>query len=308
MKFCCALLYLNLVAKMVQGLTLYNNSGWMSLGNNLSALLLLQGELPQYIYESTADTSFFSNTTTINSYGLVDLASIMINSVNGSATNLTKRDTGSSGMDKVFQLLGLDINAGLVTQLATMGVGASGSTTATVFSNSTQLSKRDTQYCSSGIQIVWDYVKTAGRNTYKKFTWQNMEWAWGGFERINEQQSYILASASTIASWVKGSSTKSECKGFTYVLKDNNYPNDYWIVGGAPWTTGNNCDTTASLNTITEALEESWKDVINRKMVGNCARLHNGGTWYTDVRVLTAETAADCGLNLWNYQCDNYVN
>lgn len=78
-----------------------------------------------------------------------------------------------------------------------------------------------------------------------------------------------------------------------------------WIVGGAPWTTGPNCDTTADVSTIREAVYESLLDDRNRKIVGVCQRMCNGGTWHADVRIILAAMAADCGVNIWQMGCNN---
>lgn len=75
---------------------------------------------------------------------------------------------------------------------------------------------------------------------------------------------------------MKGASTKQKCNSFSYWLDlyaDGAAERSY-LVGIAPWTTGANCDTTASQDEMRDIITKWLPEVVNRKMTSYCVRFN----------------------------------
>lgn len=109
-----------------------------------------------------------------------------------------------------------------------------------------------------------------------------------------------LTTTMTNLGWsIKQGSQKKDCgSSDVYVLtKDNGQ----WEVAWSTWTTGSNCDTTASYQTISYALRNAVNDEEYNRKMGFCVRMDHGGTWHADVRVQRAWNRPY--TNIWNMPC-----
>ncbi|CCE65982.1 hypothetical protein TPHA_0O00100 [Tetrapisispora phaffii CBS 4417] len=104
---------------------------------------------------------------------------------------------------------------------------------------------------------------------------------------------------SNFASAIKGGSQKKECgSSDVYVLtKDGGN----WEVAWSTWTSGSNCDTTASWQEIGWVLKNAVNDEEYNRKMAFCVRLDHGGTWHADVRVQRSWNRPYG--NIWDMPC-----
>ncbi|KAJ5106672.1 hypothetical protein N7456_003347 [Penicillium angulare] len=109
---------------------------------------------------------------------------------------------------------------------------------------------------------------------------------------LDASRDVILAASSStsaidiVLSLVRRDSSKNSCAPITASGQSNNgkqkYNFKYWVT-----TTGNNCDTTAQVKTVTAALDGAWNQVHNDKYNWACIQLSHGGTWHGHLAVAT---------------------
>lgn len=163
--------------------------------------------------------------------------------------------------------------------------------------------------CATSNGFVGFFAAAGGRALDQYYKWTNDEGYWSDANKILGTLAAFEGLASDIAGWVQMDTTKSACKGVLYArYDDTNIANEslIWLIAGAPWTTGDNCDTTASADTIAEAITESLLDARNRQVSTMCTRHTHSGTWHFDIRYMMASLAADCGMNVWDQPCIDY--
>lgn len=255
-----------------------------------AAHLLNLGHIPQVQYPESANATFMvsdDGPLYINPFGYLTLAN---NLIENNATNSTaeKRDDDLyAALAGLLHSSALEIDVDALILAASLPLGSTGTLNA---ANQTDLTKRDNaEFCAT--------------------SWKNDEGYWSDANKILGTLAAFEGLASDIAGWVQMVSTKTVCKGFLYArYDDTNIANDshVWLIAGAPWTTGDNCATTASVNTIAEAITESLLNAENRQISSMCTRLTHSGTWHCDVRYMMASLAADCGLNVWDQPCVDY--
>ncbi|KAH3668903.1 hypothetical protein OGAPHI_002658 [Ogataea philodendri] len=265
-------------------LTRYTNNDWVSLGNNLSAVLLLQGQLPQEVYKQVPDPVFLDDRTTINPYGLVNLTSLMV----ASKEAREERQVDHTDVEIVSHLLGLKFDPGLLFQLAQMGLGAAGATTAPVFDITIHEPQSTSDKCRLRFQPLLDYARMAGNAAYEKLSWETLQ-------KVDSP----VDVPTVIAGWLKNASKKNLCQGFVYAIKDDHKPADYWIVAGIPWTTGCSCYSVSTVNDLAKSLQDLWTSVFNHEADSSLIIMDDGGSWRANVILLDGCNAAQKGLTLW---------
>lgn len=87
-----------------------------------------------------------------------------------------------------------------------------------------------------------------------------------------------------------------DCGDFTiYQQLDS----DLWSILVSTWTTGADCDTTASTSDIQSKAAACIDYAKSQSMIGYCCRMDHGGDWHADLRVCVAGTDG-CG---WDMPC-----
>ncbi|RCK54638.1 hypothetical protein Cantr_04786 [Candida viswanathii] len=108
----------------------------------------------------------------------------------------------------------------------------------------------------------------------------------------------------TVAGWIKGASQKKQCVGQQHWIDlDFHGQRRTFLVAIAPYTTGKNCDTTASQSAIAYLLQQRIGTIEQGNWSEWCHALNNGGTWHADVRITLWEDATNCGVNVWDIPC-----
>ncbi|CAH00197.1 uncharacterized protein KLLA0_D00660g [Kluyveromyces lactis] len=104
-----------------------------------------------------------------------------------------------------------------------------------------------------------------------------------------------------IAGALKRGSTKTSCNGFSYWLNLDALGEDRltYMVGIAPFTSGKNCDTQVSIDSI-KALISNWLiDTADHNMAPYCTRFHDAGSWWADVRLIVWDETANVEARLF---------
>lgn len=260
-----------------------------------------------YAYPDEANMTLINDPATgfLNAAGILRLA----NAVADNAANITKvkrQEVIETYVGNILNSVGVDVDVSSVLQAADEPIGSSGNLSIL------SLSKRDDDAvgrCLLGDGYVADVIRAASRKISNTFSFVNHEYWWSQTWKITGTIADLTGIASAITGWIQNGSQKTYCDGFLYVrYDDSNNANNYhlWLIAGAPWTTGSHCDTTANSNTITEGVKEALLDDSARSISGVCTRLNNGGTWNCDLRIILAEMAAKCGLDVWSMSCINF--
>ncbi|GME77679.1 unnamed protein product [[Candida] boidinii] len=247
-----------------------------------AAHMLNLGHIPQVQYPEAANATFMDSDDVplyINPFGYLTLANNLIEN-NAPNTTAEKRDDDLyAALAGLLHSSALEVDVDALILAASLPLGSTGTLDA---ANQTDL-RDNAEFCDTSNGFVGFFAAAGGR----------------ALDQL----------ASDIAGWVQMGSTKTACVEFLYArYDDTNIANDshIWLIAGAPWTTGDNCATTASVNTIAEAITESLLDAENRQISSTCTRLTHSGTWHCDVRYMMASLAADCGLKVWDQPCIDY--
>ncbi|QEU60350.1 hypothetical protein KDRO_D00350 [Kluyveromyces lactis] len=117
----------------------------------------------------------------------------------------------------------------------------------------------------------------------------------------------------TVCNYITGAlkrgSTKTSCNGFSYWLNLDSPGEDRltYMVGIAPFTSGKNCDTQVSIDSIKTLISDWLIDTADRNMASYCTRFHNAGNWWADVRLIAWDETAKCrGQIIWAIPCQSY--
>lgn len=108
-----------------------------------------------------------------------------------------------------------------------------------------------------------------------------------------------------IAADIKSRSSRiaSEESSRRYNVYNKNNVQVTYMVGVSTWTTGKNCDTQATEDTIAYITEQILKVSEDEHLVSWCSRYNNGGTWRADVRFMLCVEDNFCFQNLWDIPC-----
>lgn len=108
------------------------------------------------------------------------------------------------------------------------------------------------------------------------------------------------------AQMAKGVSRPKYCGGKTNwvnVYRQSDGKEVTYLIAVAAWTTGMNCDTTATENEIAFAMDEAIIKAQSLDATAWCSRLHHEGTWRCDIRLVRWEDVAQCKQNIWDLVC-----
>lgn len=116
----------------------------------------------------------------------------------------------------------------------------------------------------------------------------------------------LLQSMQIISEYVKKDSPKQGCGSDTVWIATRD--GGEWQLAISIYTTGSNCDTTASKDDIRCALEYAVSDEEFHHKMAFCVRLDHGGTWHADCRFQRSWNPPF--PNIWDMQClsDNNLN
>ena len=242
---------------------------------------------------------------TINAAGYTYLASILVN--NDNTTSPYKRENAVINMlGGLLENTGLYVDPESVLQASDTDYNATGSLNVSEPQVERRFFVSTSIACMSAYGYVIDQVEAGKGKIKKSLNWKNLETCWN----LTKDMLSTPANIAMLSQWlgvnVKGISTKNTCSSFVFARYDIQHVgnNDHiWIITGSSWTTGINCDTTASASDIGNALQDTIQDEVNRKMGAACTRLDNDGTWKTDVRFMIASLVASCNLNIWDQPC-----
>ncbi|CAI4867795.1 CDA_G0057280.mRNA.1.CDS.1 [Saccharomyces cerevisiae] len=111
----------------------------------------------------------------------------------------------------------------------------------------------------------------------------------------------------SVAVDLKNRSNKQSCNGgsdwFDVYNKDGS--KHTYLVAIAPWTTGKNCDTTATSGMLKEMTTWILDKAQEEHLSAWCSRYDNGGSWHADVRFLKWEDTYFCHQNIWDIPCQS---
>lgn len=123
---------------------------------------------------------------------------------------------------------------------------------------------------------------------------------------VNSFIANLVQSMQIISKYVKKDNLKQECGSDTIwiVTRDG----IEWQLAISIYTTGSNCDTTASEDDIRCALEYAVSDEEFHHKMAFCVRLDHGGTWHADCRFQRSWNPPFS--NIWDMTCfsENILN
>ncbi|GME72954.1 unnamed protein product [[Candida] boidinii] len=179
-----------------------------------------------------------------------------------------------------------------------------------VYTLDEQRSRREFKWICGEYQPAWDVIPNSKgwtSWTSETFSYVFVQKDWSSAELISTVGNNILSMAQTIAGWVIGTESQSKtCGSGTWTVYDGSgtEPKDLMVIASSSYHIGGStCTTTATSNTIIEAVQRWLTDIKNTSTVRGCANLSNSGSWRNDLRVMNAILMADCAQNIWAIEC-----
>lgn len=176
-----------------------------------------------------------------------------------------------------------------------------------VYTLDEQLTRREYEWMCGSYQVMWDVMTKSKGWTSKTFSYLFVQTGWANAESISTVANSILSMAQTISGWVIGTESESKtCGSGTWTIYDGSgtEPKDLIVIASSSYhINGSTCTTTATSNTIIEAVKRWLTDIKNTRTVKGCANLSNSVSWRNDLRVMNAILMADCAQNIWAIEC-----
>lgn len=149
------------------------------------------------------------------------------------------------------------------------------------------------------IADIYQTIDIVQKSHVKEYTWSLASW-------IASDAAGWSSFAATVAADVKATSTKTKCDGTTrWINIQKDGKEETYLVAYAPYTTGSNCDTTAAVDAIQEALYLGTGGMEQKDAVSWCQSMTHGGIWHINVRVMRWENQVWCSQNIWDIPCQD---
>ncbi|QHB11980.1 hypothetical protein SCEN_P00160 [Saccharomyces cerevisiae] len=268
--------YFLLVASFMK-FTIGNQTIWLDdLEHNLAngAPISIYDDIPDL--NKTAMEIYSENTLDINWNGMNDFLDHL-------------SETDNATLAKREDLLGVIINA----------IDPSKAT------NSDKLAKRE-ESCEQGYTRSL-YSRLTNWRTIRSLSSNIREFYYTYATAMIDNASGLASLGYSVAVDLKNRSNKQSCNGgsdwFDVYNKDGS--KHTYLVAIAPWTTGKNCDTTATSGMLKEMTTWILDKAQEEHLSAWCSRYDNGGSWHADVRFLKWEDTYFCHQNIWDIPCQS---
>ncbi|EDO14334.1 hypothetical protein Kpol_163p2 [Vanderwaltozyma polyspora DSM 70294] len=173
----------------------------------------------------------------------------------------------------------------------------------------TYMPKREAavNHCDSGYARTWiDTVYCFWENRDVVMRIISKTWTWTlDTGLLGDAPGWIRVSLGVFQQ-AQQSSQKTVCGSVTQWY--DTYPNGgsdkvSYLIAVSAYTTGKNCDTTASEDTIRQAFAGAAQAVSNTDASSWCIHFNHRGTWNADIRVSLWDDVHFCSQNIWDIPC-----
>ncbi|KAL6929590.1 hypothetical protein ACO0SA_000993 [Hanseniaspora valbyensis] len=274
--------------------------------NNATYELLTTGWVDVQSYPNGTNMSMVNSyIPTINPVGLVRVAELMA----GSATpgNQKQRDADILvSLDDLLAYNALPLYARTVHSFALKWPQAQDE----IETSTSKIGIPNTiKNFMANIKNFWSDLTLSITSFTRSFKWQPKEFWWSKDFSMIGTPNDMLDMATSIASFVQASSEAEACIGFTYARYDDSQKVDkehIWIIAGAPYTTGNKCDTKLSNDIMEQKVYSVLTTFRDKKVTTECISFNDSETWHLNLRIAQASAMSDCHLNIWEMDCPEF--